>query len=468
MSLSYSVKRRLFEAALSNVDKKVRKDRHSAYVGVVDAMQKYGGVWGDDSYARLRKAFGEGGKWAQFFDRLLDTADAKYIHDLFMAFGFNSFMSYTATQKNKEQYGVSIPWVILFDPTTACNLHCTGCWAAEYGHTMSLSYTDMEKIVVQGEELGIREYIMTGGEPTMRKKDIVKLAKAHKNCGFGIFTNATMIDQEFCNEIKSCGNILLNISIEGDEETTDARRGKGTYQRIMKAMDLLKSNGIVYGTSICYTSRNYKAVTSDEFLDFLIDKGAVFSWYFHFMPVGMDAVPELMPTPEQREYLYHRIREVRAYEGGKQIFTMDFQNDGEIVGGCIAGGKYYCHINANGDVEPCVFIHYSSANIHDMTLLECLQQPVFKGYQAAQPFNDNLLRPCPMLENPEKLREIVAASGAKSTDMTAPESAEHLCSKCDGYAAEWRPVADKLWASNHPGWHAGDAADKASEQAEDA
>ena len=125
------------------------------------------------------------------------------------------------------------------------------------------------------------------------------------------------------------------------------------------------------------------------------------------MPVGMKAAPELMPTAEQREYIYHRIREVRAKEGGKEIFVMDFQNDGEFVGGCIAGGRNYCHINPKGDVEPCVFIHYSSANIREKSLLECLKQPLFMAYRDGQPFNDNMLRPCPMLENPELLQKMV-------------------------------------------------------------
>ncbi|HAK18500.1 MAG TPA: pyrroloquinoline quinone biosynthesis protein PqqE, partial [Lachnospiraceae bacterium] len=120
----------------------------------------------------------------------------------------------------------------------------------------------------------------------------------------------------------------------------------------------------------------------------------------------------------------------------------------------IAGGRVYCHINPNGDVEPCVFIHYSSANIHDKSLLECLQQPLFKAYQQNQPFNDNHLRPCPMLENPQVLREMVRETGAHSTDMESKEDVDHLCSKCDRYAKDWAVTADRLWKSNHPDYEA--------------
>ena len=181
----------------------------------------------------------------------------------------------------------------------------------------------------------------------------------------------------------------------------------------------------------------------------IIAKGVKYTWYFHYMPVGNDASTDLLLNPEEREYMYHRVREIRGFESGKPIMAVDFQNDGEFVSGCVAGGKYYCHINPNGDVEPCVFIHYSSANIHDKSLIECLQQPLFKVYQANQPFNNNHLQPCPMLENPDKLIAMVNETGAKSTDMQSPEEVEHLCGKCSHYAEEWVPMAEKLWAAGH-------------------
>ena len=145
----------------------------------------------------------------------------------------------------------------------------------------------------------------------------------------------------------------------------------------------------------------------------MVDKGCRYAMYFHYMPVGNEASLELLPTPEQRMYIKDRIREIRKLENGEGLFTMDFQNDGEFVGGCIAGGRNYFHINANGDAEPCVFIHYSGANIRTHSLLEILKQPLFMAYHNNQPFNENHLRPCPMLENPEILQRLVKETGAK-------------------------------------------------------
>ena len=153
-----------------------------------------------------------------------------------------------------------------------------------------------------------------------------------------------------------------------------------------------------------------------------------------------------MPSPEQREKMYGRIR---AYRQTKPLFILDFQNDGEYVGGCIAGGRRYLHINANGDVDPCVFVHYSDSNIREKSLLDCLRSPLFMAYHDGQPFNGNHLKPCPMLENPEKLREMVARTGAGSTDLQSPETVEHLCGKCDGYARAWDETARRLWACGH-------------------
>ena len=313
--------------------------------------------------------------------------------------------------------------------TDLCNLRCRYCMpdgVEKLEREAVLTYEEFLRLAALFAQCGIDTVRVTGGEPLVRKKDVLKLAEKHNDVQFAIYTNSTLIDEPFCEEVVKLGNIAFMLSIEGTPSTNDARRGDGHYAAVMNAMDLLKAHGILFGTSICYTRDNLEAVTSDHFMRMLCDKGAHFGFYFHYMPVGNEAAPELMPTPEQRKYMIDRIRYLRSSECDIPFYPMDFQNDGEFVGGCIAGGRRYFHINANGDVEPCVFIHYSNANIHDKSLLECLQQPLFKEYHKGQPFNHNHLRPCPMLENPELLGEMVKRSGAHSTDMQQPESTQDV------------------------------------------
>jgi MoaA/NifB/PqqE/SkfB family radical SAM enzyme len=309
----------------------------------------------------------------------------------------------------------------------------------------------MRSIVTQGKEMGTHFYMLTGGEPLIRKKDVVQLASENPECTFLIYTNATLIDKALCDDIKRCGNITLALSIEGDECSNDDRRGEGAYETTVKAMELLKKEKILFGISVCYTSKNVNDVTSDEFLDKMIASGVKYAFYFNFMPVGKNADKELIPTPSQRRFMYFWLKKMRNGKTGKPLFVMDFQDDGEYVGGCIAGGRNYFHVNSNGDMEPCVFVHYSDSNIRTDTLLEALQKPLFMAYRKGQPFNDNHLMPCPMLENPDILREIIKETNAKSTDLVSQETVEELCSKCDDFSKAWAPVAKEIWENNpHP------------------
>lgn len=394
----------------------------------------------------IRNVIEEKNNWYQLILKIYDL-DPGVRKAFFQNFLFNASLKGSSIQDETTQAeGCNVPWAILLDPTSACNLHCTGCWAAEYGHKLNLSLEDIDSIVRQGKQLGTYMYIYTGGEPLVRKNDLIRLCEMHPDCEFLSFTNGTLIDEAFCQEMLRVKNFIPSISLEGFEAANDGRRGAGVYQKVMDAMALLKSHKLPFGISTCYTSKNYQDVSSEAYYDKIIDCGAMFVWFFHYMPVGNDASTELLLTPGQRTQTYRRIR---AFRQTKSIFAIDFQNDGEYIGGCIAGGRHYLHINANGDVEPCVFIHYSNCNIHECTLLEALQSPLFMAYHDNQPFNQNHLRPCPMLENPERLRSLVQETGAKSTDLQSPESAAHLCEKCEPYAAAWKGTADALWAESH-------------------
>ena len=387
---------------------------------------------------------GENDNWRKLLDSIYQDVDSEIIKTLFKNSVLNSVvLSRSLKEEVKSKYDCNVPWAILLDPTSACNLSCTGCWASEYGNKLNLSFDEIDSIITQGKEIGIFMYIYTGGEPLVRKNDIIELCKRHNDCVFLAFTNATLIDEEFAKQIREVKNFVPAISIEGDKEATDSRRGDGTYEKVVHAMEILRRYKVPFGASTCYTSANYESITDDEYFDRLISFGAKFAWFFHYMPIGNDAVPELLLNPEQRETVYRKIRDVR---NRKSIFLIDFQNDGEYIGGCIAGGRDYFHINPNGDVEPCVFIHYSDSNIREKTLIECLTSPLFTAYKEGQPFNCNHLMPCPMLENPEKLRDIVHATGAHSTDLISEESVDNLCAKCSSYSEEWRPRAEEIWA----------------------
>ena len=449
--MEHAVMDRVAHLVIGRALKFIKKDPAKNMMKIIRiAKRLMGDTFPASAYdGMVKMATDETDNWHTFAMKLIDEVDHKQIEQMLVAFGLHGAIYGTKkVRANREKFGCNIPFILLLDPTSACNLRCKGCWSAEYDHALNLSMEEMRNIVSQAKALGTRIFMFTGGEPLVRKNDVLALAKENPDCVFLAYTNGTLIDEAFVRQMKACGNLLLALSVEGNQKSNDSRRGKGIYQKTRAAMQLLKENKCLFGVSVCYTSENLDAVTEDRFFDDMIDCGARFGLYFHYMPVGTGAVPALMPSPEQRVKIYNKLRTVRSSgEGSKPFFVMDFQNDGEFVGGCIAGGRNYFHINSAGDMEPCVFVHYSDSNIREKTILEALQSPLFMAYYKGQPFNDNHLRPCPMLENPEILRQIVKEVGAKSTDMIGQETVDELCGKCDDYAAKWMQTADTLWKS---------------------
>jgi len=214
----------------------------------------------------------------------------------------------------------------------------------------------------------------------------------------------------------------------------------------MEAMDKMREAGLLFGVSTTYTRENTEELASEELLICLSKK--LYLWmYFTYIPVGRDVDVNLMATPEQRAYMYDKVLE---YRQTKPIFLMDFWNDGESSNGCVAGGRRFIHINARGDVEPCAFVHYANCNIKDVSLKEALGSPLMRAYQKRQPFNVNMRRPCPLIDNPEKMVEILEESKAYPTQLNPDESAREFADKLADYAKKWGDISDKIWFEKHP------------------
>ena len=309
------------QAALNYMDKDPETNIPKV-MSIVDKAAPEG--WYESQRNAIRQGIAEKGNWYQLAQKVWEL-DPGVRKTFFTNFIVNASLKGSALQKEtEEKEDCNVPWAILLDPTSACNLHCTGCWAAEYGHKLNLSLETIDDIVTQGKKLGTYMYIYTGGEPMVRKKDIITICERHPDCEFLSFTNGTLIDEEFCQEMLRVKNFVPAISLEGFETANDGRRGPGVFDKVKHAMQLLKEHNLPFGISTCYTSMNYKDITSEEFYDMIIEAGALFIWFFHYMPVGNDAAPELMPNPEQRKAVYERIR---AFRSSKPIFSLDFQND---------------------------------------------------------------------------------------------------------------------------------------------
>ena len=338
-AMTHAAGRMAFSAAIDVALKDVRKNREEGIVKLVDLMEKYmSDEKMDVNYDTVRNMIRDKDcTLNKYMNRIIDEIDPHVLKTTALNLGYEAFFYGTKTiRKMREVHQCNVPWLILMDPTSACNLHCTGCWAAEYGNRLNLTFEEMDNVITQGKELGIYFYMFTGGEPLVRKADIIKLCEKHNDCAFLAYTNGTLVDEAFCEQMQKIGNLYLAISLEGFAEVNDLRRGNGVFGKVMNAMSLLKQHGLIFGTSICYTSKNYKTVTSDEFLDMLIDKGVRYAWYFHYMPVGNEAATDLLLTPDEQEAVYNMrkaLNGMKSEEAVENILNMfdRTRNNGELI-----------------------------------------------------------------------------------------------------------------------------------------
>ena len=348
------------------------------------------------------------------------------------------------TNKRKEWAdlnGFYPPSTVVISPTMKCDLNCYGCYAGDYGKSLELTLDELDSILFQMKEMGIYFAVISGGEP-FYMKGIFDIFKKHSDMAFLVFTHGGLIDEQMVEKLTEVGNVMPSFSLEGYEQETDGRRGAGHFKKVMRAMDLLREGRLSFCGSFTHSRTNSDIINNPEYIDMLLSKGVFAVWLFSYVPVGRKPDVELMPTPEQRDNLR---RSVAAFRDVKPMLFIDFWNDGPMVSGCLAGGRKYFHINANGDIEPCVFCHYAVDNIRRTSIREALASPLFQKIRERQGEHDNLLRPCMLIDHPEVGRELFASEGAYPTHEGADEIFVGLADKMDAYSKDYAAIADEAW-----------------------
>lgn len=375
-----------------------------------------------------------------------------------------------------QDAGIAAPGTVVIEPTDRCNLRCPGCYAKSSSDGSDLPFDRMVEIVEQVISMGVSLITISGGEPFLREqadRTISRLAERFPNHGFLVYTNGTVIDETVAVRLGKLGNVFPAISVEGFEHQTDARRGQGTATSNRLARELLARHGVMAGFSATVTRENAEAIASDTFIHQRIAEGDMFGWFFLMQPIGRAPRPELMVTAGQRALLREAI--MRWRQADLPLFLGDFWNDGPLVGGCIAGGRGYLHIYANGDISPCVFAPVASGNIFDIiagrseysSLNDLVQRnPVFVAYREEQAKIKDRKRPCLLIDHPEAFRRIAAVNGCRpAKNMPAGYLDGDIARAIDFAAAEWRQLAPRLPAlaeSEHPNGNRTRATDRAN------
>ncbi|MHB0987802.1 MAG: radical SAM protein [Bellilinea sp.] len=333
----------------------------------------------------------------------------------------------------EREEGFAAPYTFIISPSMRCNLKCEGCYAGEYEHADDLSIEIIHRVIQEGKDIGIYLFTILGGEPFLRT-DLWEMYTKHEDSFFQVFTNGTTLTDKVVKRLAKLGNVVPVISIDGFEKENDSRRGQGTFKRITDAMDRLRDAGLLFGFSSVITRQNTELICGDEFNSLLAEKGCYFGWHFLYMPIGRNPNPNLMPTPEQRNYM--RVHGASRIRTVYPMIVIDFWNDAPFIKGCVAAGRRYFHINNRGDAEPCIFAHFATDNVKEKSLYQILHSPFFRGIRSRQPFSTNHLLPCSLIDHPHIFREIHAEFKPYSTHPGAEMLVTDLAAVLDDYSSQ--------------------------------
>ncbi|MCD6415354.1 MAG: radical SAM protein [Planctomycetes bacterium] len=376
----------------------------------------------------------------------------------------------TEREEAARSLGFAPPLFILVSPTGKCNLRCVGCYAAsDPGNHASLDFDTFDRILTEKRELwGSHFTVISGGEPFMWRdgqRGLLDMVARHPSDLFMVYTNSTLITDDVAKRMAELGNITPAISVEGFEEETDARRGKGVYRRILTAFENLRRHGVPFGVSATPTRLNWETIVSDRFTDFYFEgEGAVYGWLFQYMPIGRGQSLDLMVPPEQRVAMLGRMqRLVRE----RKVFLADFWNSGTVSNGCICAGRSggYFYIDWNGNIAPCGFVPYATDNIYTIyanggSVNTALDSPLFKqirawqdqyGYAEPGERTQNWLCPCVIRDHFQLLKEAVCDTRAKPINEEAAIALRDgdYCRGMAHYGQELKQLADPIWAEQY-------------------
>ncbi|MCR4691425.1 MAG: radical SAM protein [Lachnospiraceae bacterium] len=318
-------------------------------------------------------------------------------------------MAASKKRKKAEEAGEHIPPFLIASITSRCNLHCAGCYSrCNHATTDSepvkqLTGEEWSVIFDEADDLGVSFILLAGGEPMLRY-DVMEAASKRQDMLFPIFTNGTFMNERYYELFDRSRNLIPIMSIEGDKELTDQRRGKGVYDKLIGGMDELKNRGLIFGASVTVTTQNIREVTSERFLKELSDRGCKVVIFVEFVPVTDDSV-ELAPGDVEREYLKEKIAQLRK-EHAEMVF-ISFPGDEKSSGGCVAAGRGFFHINSHGGAEPCPFSPYSDINVRDTSLREAMNSRLFRKLRDGGYLLEDHPGGCTLYEKREEVEKII-------------------------------------------------------------
>jgi MoaA/NifB/PqqE/SkfB family radical SAM enzyme len=344
-----------------------------------------------------------------FFSEFVRVSLARPSQAAFFARTVLCQMRAARLRARQAQDGLQVPPIAIFSITNRCNLRCKGCYAqAIRGNAPDdLSTLEMRDIVAQADHLGISFFVIAGGEPLTRP-EIMDITRDFPHIVFLLVTNGMLLDEALIARLKGQRNTVPVLSLEGNQAETDERRGRGVHQRLREKMDELKAAGIFFAISLTVTRGNFETVTDRRFVENAVRAGCRLFFFLEYTPIR-EGTDEWVITEDQREAMRSLVEDFRRRFPAVFIAV---PWDEEEQGGCLASGRGFVHISANGDLEPCPFAPYSDANLKKVPLKEALRSRFLRVLRENHDRLEETEGGCALWKNREWVRSLLPSAPA--------------------------------------------------------
>ncbi len=341
--------------------------------------------------------------------------------------GAKAIWSYKRRLKRGELY----PPFMFIALTNTCNLRCHGCWVEKEGTAHFMGEEDLDRIIESGKRQNAYYYTLLGGEPFLFK-GIWDVFERHSDCYFQVITNGMLFTEENVRSLARAGNVTPLISLDGWQGQNDLRRGEGVWESALEGLERLRRAKLLFGIATTATGLNMHEVMSDEYLQFFIDRGAMYLWYYVYRPMGEVAHPEYCVSKDQLIWMRRRLLELRRTQPILVIDTY-WTADGEAFCPAATGMGY--HIGPRGSIEICPALSFATDTVQgEGDLYDTFNDSGFlRGFQR---FVKDRTKGCVILEHPQELHDYIRDSGAKDysgrdtafaeLDSITPRHSHHL------------------------------------------
>lgn len=331
--------------------------------------------------------------------RIVSGCTCKAQRKLFR-FALNGRGAIRAFEKRLKHNKPFFPAFLMLSITNRCNLKCQGCWVEQTPVPQELSLKQIQTIIDTAARYDSRFFGILGGEPLLHP-DIFTIFENNPNAYFQLFTNGTKLDEATCSRLAESGNVTPLISIEGLEKESEIRRGgKEVFSRSLSGLDAAVKTGLFTGVAASINKRNFDELVSEDYLNFITEKGAHYIWYYIYRPCGSDPAPENALDEHQLLQLRQFIVEQRLKAN---IIIVDAYWDAQGRAVCPGAMGISHHIAPNGAAEFCPVIQFTGEFLNEnaSNLEDLFQRDKF--LEKLRAFTAQAGRGCILLDSPKEL-----------------------------------------------------------------